>query len=283
MYYDALEEIEGNIHIPVPNDQYDSKHTLIATINSVSDANTFCNTYNHDNGYNGLKLGQKINISSGSVRTYPNSYSSYSSWYIAGFDCEYNHTASDGSIRNNGYGICLVMSNAMYVNSVYFHEFDLSGDKVPYNSSTMHTSTLPTVASALQSTLGSHLVNRNVLLSSAAGSTGSTAYIWTTAYATLMSIHQLIGYPPSNICNKYDVGEANYTLPLYNYMHYGYGLYSVSGRDYWTRAITNQTWDVVVYSPDPYWQNQSGSNTWNIFNNEPSDFNMPACPMIYIR
>ena len=278
-----MKEVEDNMYIPTPNDQYDSNHTLIATLSSVSDVNTFFNTYNHSNGYNGLKLGQKINILSGSLRTYPNNYSSYSSWYIAGFDCEYNHTASDGTIRNNGYGICLVMSNAMYTDNTYFHKFESSGNKVPYISSTMHLSTLPNVANSLQSTLGSHLVNRNVLLSSSAGNSGSTAYTWTTAYATLMSIHQLIGYPPSNICNKYDTGEANYFLPLYEYMHYGYGLYDPTSRGYWTRAITNQVWDVVVYWPDPYWQDQSGSNTWEIFNNDPSDFSLLACPMIYIR
>ena len=278
-----MEEIEGDMYVHVPNDQYDPNHTLVYTISSTSQADTFCNTYNHSNGYNGLKLGQKINIAS-SIKTYPNTYAnSYSSWYIAGFDCEYNHTASDGTIKDNGYGICLVMSNAMYVNGTCFHEFDLSeNNKVPYISSTMHTSTLPTVASSLQSTLGSHLANRNVLLSSAANSTGSTSYTWTTAYATLMSIHQLIGYPPSAICNKYDTGEANYFLPLYGYMHYGYGLYECN-RDYWTRAVTNETWGAIVYKANPKWQDQSGSNTWDIFNNEPSYFSMLACPLIYIR
>ena len=35
---------------------YDYTDSTIYTINSVSDTNNFCSTYNHDNGYKGLKL-----------------------------------------------------------------------------------------------------------------------------------------------------------------------------------------------------------------------------------
>ena len=280
-----MEKIENNIPVYVPNDQYDSNHTLITTINSVSDANIFFNTYNHSNGYNGLKLGQKINIL-GTVKTFPSPYASYSSWYIAGFDCEYNHTASDGTIRNNGYGICLVMSNAMYIEGAsVLCKFSSNTQDTPYISSAIHTSILSTAASSLQSTLGSHLVNRNVLLSSSLSDngTGSTAYTWTTAYATLMSIHQLIGYPPSNICNKYDVGEANYILPLYNYMHYGDNYYDAY--TYYSRTIcglNNKNYPLQYYAI-PYRQNQSGSNTWIFIDNTSFYSSRAIVPIIYIR
>ena len=38
---DALQEIENNIPVKVPNDQYDNNHTIVATFNSISDVNNF--------------------------------------------------------------------------------------------------------------------------------------------------------------------------------------------------------------------------------------------------
>ena len=46
------------------NMEYDSNEPTIATFNSLSDVDNFCNTYNHNNNYNGLKLGQRIKIGS---------------------------------------------------------------------------------------------------------------------------------------------------------------------------------------------------------------------------
>lgn len=87
MRYDTLEEIENNIPLK-NNSEYDPNHTLITTISSVSDANTFCNTYNHNNGYNGLKLGQRIQINDGVYNA---------AWIIAGFDLEAGNIAEDGT------------------------------------------------------------------------------------------------------------------------------------------------------------------------------------------
>ena len=84
-------------------------------------------------------------------------------------------------------------------------------------------------------TLGSHLINRNVLLSNVVNPTTglSTSYIWTTSYVTLMSGCQLTG-EIAKYSNKYDDGEANYKLPLFNYMNF-----YVTGMagSYWTRGI----------------------------------------------
>ena len=59
--YDAIDKVESSIpEIPDdPNDRYISNTIKIKTL---SDADSFCNTYNHDNGYNGLKIGQTIQI-----------------------------------------------------------------------------------------------------------------------------------------------------------------------------------------------------------------------------
>ena len=90
-------------------------------------------------------------------------------------------------------------------------------------SSSMHTSILPSFVSKLQSVLGSHIVQRNVLLSSGTDSKGySNAYTWTTAYATLMSMGQMTGNFATNN-NKYDDGEANYKLPFFNNSGYNIG------------------------------------------------------------
>ena len=80
----------------------------------------------------------------------------------------------------------------------------------------MHNTVLPNIVNTLKTVLGTHVVNRNVLLSSSVRKGLSTAYTWTTADATLMSGAQLTGTFASN-SNKYDDGEANYKLPLFNY------------------------------------------------------------------
>ena len=273
-----MEEIEGSMYAHVPNDQYDSNHTLIARFESVSDVNNFCNNYNHTNGYNGLKLGQRINIKAQGINHM--SYSAnYSSWYIAGFDCEYSRQASNGSTYDNGYGICLVASDAIRFNNTIYHAWD-DENFSPYISSNMHQSILNSIGNSLKSTLGDHLINRKVLLSSNTNNYGSTiSYTWTTAYCTLLSLHQLIGFPPLKMCSKYDTGEANYILPLYNYMNFGHGLYMVSDRSrrYWTRsrsAITTNVAYVITYYEE---------DTFDQFDTTPGSFEEFMCPMIYIR
>lgn len=269
----------------MPNDQYDSKNTVVATFNSTSDVDNFFNQYNHNNGYNGLKLGQKIQMRTRNMPTFPDN--TYSSWYIAGFDCEYNHTASDGSVRNNGYGICLISARDLMIDGSYYVKWHSSySSDTPYISSLMHTSTMAYVANNLMGILGSHLINRNVLLSSNRDSTGAAnGYTWTRSYATCLSVHQLFGYglSDSNIATKYDSGEANYFIPLYNYQNYFKGLGSISDRGYWTRAVSSQTWGNISFV-NPHWNASSGSNlTWMILSDELATTPIHLIAMIYIR
>ena len=226
-----MEEIEGNISTPVPNNtMYDSNHTIVATINSTADADNFRNKYNHANNYNGLKLGQIINIK----------YNNYTSQFIrAGFDMESNRYASDGTLYDNGYGICLIPYSNLDGGTVW----NTYSNATPYINSSMHTSTLPTMASKLQSVLGNHLINRNVLLSSSIdrsfennNTTGccTNGYRWTTAYCTLLSLYQYTGFGMSrsnyNVGGDYEIGydlygigEANYMLPLFSFDYFKYG------------------------------------------------------------
>ena len=193
------------------NSRYDSSYTRIATFNSATDVNQFCNKYNNANTYENLKLGQCIKINDGTYN---------SDWYIAGFDCEYKNKASDGNIKSNGYGICLIG----YLNNGNWND---STNMIPYINSSIRNNKLASAGNNFKSILGNHLVNRNVLLSSSMNTSGSTAYTWTTDYFTLLSIGQVKGAFGS-YNNKYDDGEANYKLPLFNFLQYNGLGYSVS-------------------------------------------------------
>ena len=315
---DAIEEIENNLS---SQSEYDKNHSIVAIITSTSQADTFCNTYNHANGYNGLKLGQRIYIGDGTYNQL---------WYIAGFDCEYNTAAADGTLKSNGYGICLIPE--IYVteanwnnNGLYFiNSFmpDVSSfSHTSYKQSTMHTSTLPTVANNLRNVLGNHLINRNVLLGSSVNLTytptstninGTNAYTWTTAYCTLLSPKQITGtyfsqkykngsdgsysYTPQEYSsNKYDDGEANYKLPLFNYEK------ATTGTAYWTRAHagiesfrpTDPDWDGTIRTSELVWYvfeyvintNVAGRiyPNYNVWGDLMNPRKGAVRPMIYIR
>ena len=225
MRNDALDEIEDSVPPSFtgdPNKIYDASHTLIATINSITDTNQFCNTYNRNNNYNGIHIGQIVRINDGTYNK---------DWYIAGFDCEYNHIADDGSIRDNGPGIFLWSKD-----NIVYSQWHSSYSSTPYINSTMHTSTLPTIANNLKNILGDHLINRNVLLGSNVGTgyTGTNAYTWTTTYCTLLSGYQA-NLSSNSVGTRYDNGESNYVLPLFkignDILHDG------SNTEYWLRSI----------------------------------------------
>ena len=220
-----MEEIENNM--PGINSLFDSDYTIVATLKSITDTNDFCNAYNHYNNYNGLRLGQRIFIKGDYNDLTGGDY-----WYIAGFDYEFDNVAMDGTSNNNGYGICLIPTSPL--NHFDNRAWTYNNTSTPYISSNAHMSLLPLLTSSLiQSSLGDHLINRNVLLSSKTNSTSgkSTTYTWTTAYCTLMSVGQITG-EFSIYKTKYDDGEANYKLPLFNYLNP-----SVIGYPIYTRCI----------------------------------------------
>ena len=170
------------------------------------------NRFNHNNYYidndtnTMLKLGNKITINSGSNST---------TWYVAGFDVEHNQTAADNTVYDNGYGIALIPTGSI-TTSAWNSSGDISGG---YIQSTLHVTTIPSCMSTYLSIVsdGNHLINRNVLLSSAIGDGSSKytyAYTWTTSYGTAMSHGQIDGTFGKSY-TKYDDGEANYYLPLF--------------------------------------------------------------------
>ena len=293
MYYDAIEEIENAL--PNVNDMYDP-NTIIATINSITDANQFCNIYNHNNRYNGLKLGQKIKINDGAYNI---------NWLIAGVDYEADNIADDGSPNNNGHGICLIPesvpirlvqwdSRAPW-NSVDFNDMM----HIPYINSTIRTNALRSIGDNLKNVLGDHLINRNVLLGSSVSNSlyqGTISYTWTKDYCTLMSPLQIIGencYKRhsgdnfSMVSNNYDNGEANYKLPLFNYMKLNTYIHrDVFDADIWLRAYAG-VYDYIVsgktYYSETAWKLTSAGNLYATLSYNDTAGETTACPMIYIR
>ena len=209
-----------------PNTRYESKD--LGTWSSTSDVDIFMSNYNQANNYTGLSLGNYVTIQDGTYNV---------QWVIAGFDMEYNQYAADGTTYDNGYGICMIPKT--YVTTGQWNTSNTTSGG--YRYSHMHTTTLPNIVTNLKNVLGTHVVNRNVLLSSNVSSGSSSAYTWTTADATLMSIGQMTDSFVSHN-NKYDDGEARYKLPLFNYEDFK----TVSV--IWSRGVRSSTDAWVVYS-----------------------------------
>lgn len=253
MSTDAITDIENDIKDP--NKNYNTK--TCAEFRSISDVDTFFSRFNHANNYtDGLNpnaLGGLINIFDGTYNT---------TWQIAGFDVEHNRTAADGTVYDNGYGIALIPATIV-TNSCWNQTDTTSGG---YKSSYIRLTPLSNIILSLMNVLGSHLVNRNVLLSSSIGSNGSSnAYTWTTDFGTLLSVGQMNGNFAS-YNNKYDDGEANYKLPLFEFQNY-YTNYTI-----WTRNIYNSlcTW-ACSYVGTIYYNGAHDSSNFYIR------------PMIYLR
>lgn len=178
--------------------------------------------FNHNTAYKDgntkLSVGNYVTIQDGTYNA---------QWMIAGFDMESNQNAADGTVYDNGYGICMI-PQIQVTTATWNASNTLTG---AYKSSTMHNTHLPGIVSKLQTVLGSHLIQRNVLLSSSVDSNYyANAYTWTTAYATLMSIGQMNGtFAAKN--NKYDDGEANYKLPIFNFAEFK------TGSVFWSRGV----------------------------------------------
>ena len=237
-----------------PNTRYKSQN--LGTWSSVSDVDNFLYSCCHNTGYYGATIGSYVTIKDGVYNK---------EWVIAGFDCEKNHKASDGNTKDNGYGICLIPKKSLgnYV-------WDSNSTEKGYGGSEINKNTLPVVANNLRKVLGNHLVQRNVLLSNSRDSSSpwyTNGYAWTTAYCTLMSIGQVTGTFASNK-NKYDDGEANYKLPLFNYETWSFDAWA------WLRGLYgNFSYVGVVYG-----LTTSGGSDWHYCNGS-----YGLRPLIYIR
>ena len=248
----------GQIHIDpsTPNTRYKSQN--LGTWSNTTDVDNFVYECCHDTGYYGATIGSYVTINDGTYNK---------EWVIAGFDCEKNHKASDGTIKDNGYGICLIPKTNLG-SVIWSSDADNYVDNGYYGSA-MNKTILPAVATNLKKVLGDHLVQRNVLLSSRRDSDYlADDYIWTTAYCTLMSTGQVTGTFASNK-NKYDDGEANYKLPLFNYEKWSFDWWA------WLRGLYGRY--EASYN-NVYCFYRDGSSTY--FN---SGYTGGLRPLIYIR
>ena len=222
-----LGDVGQNIDTSTPNTRYEIKN--LGTWSSVEDVNTFLDACNHVTGYYGATIGSYVTINDGTYNK---------EWVIAGFDMEHNRMASDGIVYDNGYGICLIPKNSL---GNYAWSHIVNGYTNTYKKSDIHQTILPDVANNLKNVLGDHLIERRVLLSSSRNASYyADSYVWTTAYCTLMSAGQITGTFASN-SNKYDDGEANYKLPLFNYETWSFDELA------WLRGLHNSRSNLGVY------------------------------------
>ena len=210
----------------------------VGTISSISELETWLTDHNVGLGqYTDLYLGDYITIQDGTYNA---------NWMIAGFDTEfYKGWLVDGSSDVqwiNQHHITLIPRVPLF-NAQMNSTNTTSGG---YKGSAMHTSTLPTVVSNLQTVLGVHLLKRYALLSNAVDTTrsnmfgtaggASSSWEWTEVYATLPSEVQIYG---STIWSSsgYDTGEACMKLPVFNFINH----VQFSRWAFWLRGVASSS------------------------------------------
>jgi hypothetical protein len=210
----------------------------LGTFTSTAELETFLSNHEIATGnFTDLYLGDYFTIQDGTYNA---------NWMIAGFDTEfYKGWLVDGSSDVqwiNQHHITLIPRIPLF-NAQMNSTNTTSGG---YKGSAMHTSTLPTVVSNLQTVLGTHLLKRYALLSNAVDTTrsnmfgtaggASSSWEWTEVYATLPSEVQIYG---STIWSSsgYDTGEACMKLPVFNFINH----VQFSRWDFWLRGVASSS------------------------------------------
>ena len=208
----------------------------LGTFTSTTELETFLADHEVSSGnFTDLYLGDYITIQDGTYNA---------NWMIAGFDTEfYKGWLVDGSSDVQWitqHHITLIPRIPLF-NAQMNSTNTTSGG---YKGSAMHTSTLPTVVSNLQTVLGAHLLKRYALLSNAVDTTrsnmfgtaggASSSWEWTEVYATLPSEVQIYG---STIWSSsgYDTGEACMKLPVFNFINH----VQFSRWSFWLRGVAS--------------------------------------------
>lgn len=210
----------------------------LGTFTSTAELETFLSNHEIATGnFTDLYLGDYFTIQDGTYNA---------NWMIAGFDTEfYKGWLVDGSSDVqwiNQHHITLIPRIPLF-NAQMNSTNTTSGG---YKGSAMHTSTLPTVVSNLQTVLGTHLLKRYALLSNAVDTTrsnmfgtaggASSSWEWTEVYATLPSEVQIYG---STIWSSsgYDTGEACMKLPVFNFINH----VQFSRWSFWLRGVASSS------------------------------------------
>ena len=204
------------------------KHRDLGTITSSNRDEWIAKHINSDGTFNDIYVGDTVTIQDGTYNA---------KWVVAGFDTEFNK----GDTGLTTHHISLIPQTYLFTAPMNDTNTTAGG----YAGSKMHKTTLVTVANNLKNALGSHLLERRVLLSNSmstsiasgagAGWTGaSNNWAWTSAYCTLLTEVQVYG---STVLSSsfYDVGEGCSQLPLFKFVNYVY-----FGRfGFWLRAVAS--------------------------------------------
>ena len=193
----------------------------LGTITSTAELETFLSNHEVSAGqFVDLYLGDYFTIQDGTYNA---------NWMIAGFDTEFYKGWLDSSPNPTPY---ITQRHITLIPRVPLFNAQMNSTNTTsggYKGSAMHTSTLPTVVSNLQTVLGTHLLKRYALLSPAVDTTRSNMYgnaggassswEWTEVYATLPSEMQIYG---STVWSSsgYDTGEACMKLPVFNFINH---------------------------------------------------------------
>ena len=219
------------------NSQYRGRS--LGTISSTTQIAEFINDLHVSEGlFDGLYLGDYITVQDSTYNA---------NWMIAGFDTEFYKGWLDNSSNPTPY---ITQHHLTLIPRVPLFNAQMNPTNTTsggYKGSAMHTSTLPTVVSNLQTVLGSHLLKRYALLSSAVDTTrsnmfgnaggASSSWEWTEVYATLPSEVQIYG---STVWSSsgYDTGEACMKLPVFNFINH----VQFSRWSFWLRGVASSSY-----------------------------------------
>ena len=218
------------------NSQYRGRS--LGTISSTTQIAEFINDLHVSEGlFDGLYLGDYFTIQDGTYNA---------NWMIAGFDTEFYKGWLDNSSNPIPY---ITQHHITLIPRIPLFNAQMNSTNTTsggYKGSAMHTSTLSTVVSNLQTVLGTHLLKRYALLSSAVDTTrsnmfgtaggASSSWEWTEVYATLPSEVQIYG---STIWSSsgYDTGEACMKLPVFNFINH----IQFSRWHFWLRGVASSS------------------------------------------
>ena len=208
----------------------------LGTLASLTDVENFISEHNFaTTTFSDLFLGDYFTIQDGTYNA---------NWMIAGFNTEYyKGWLVDGSSETQW----IVTPHITLIPRIPLFNAQMNSTNTTsggYKGSAMHTSTLPTVVSNLQTVLGTHLLKRYALLSNAVDTTrsnmfgtaggASSSWEWTEVYATLPSEVQIYG---STIWSSsgYDTGEACMKLPVFNFINH----VQFSRWAFWLRGVAS--------------------------------------------
>ena len=230
---DEVDDLKGTAC--AKNGVFDGALTKIATFNSLSDVESFLTAHNVSTGqFTGLKVGQTITITDGTYNV---------DWMIAGFDTNYQRGyKSTSSVTRKGvtkHHIALIPKT--YVTNASMNDRDVTTGG--YMGSKMYTTTLPAIATALQTVLSTHLLEQFSSLTNAVTDGKSSGCTWIndkSIYATLMSEANVYGAPM--IGNYFDQGVDTMKLPVFNFISTTY----TDRFAFWLRSVASASHFVLV-------------------------------------